>query len=202
MERIPVARETPATASRPEADGQLAALYDDCAAAAYSLCLAIVRDEDLAVDIVAGACRAAPPASLSSRSVWVLTEVHRRAVIAARQPAPSGRHRSETQRLLALDALSDHQRLALELTYFGGLSVGTVAERLAVSREHVLGLLTSALTQMQEPDRSLVEASSPLSSPATPSPASRSDPAPPPAPTPSRARPAPPPGPAAARPAP
>ena len=43
----------------------------------------------------------------------------------------------------AFGTLSDEQRLALALTYYGGLSVDMVAERLAAPRQHVLGLRRS-----------------------------------------------------------
>lgn len=118
--------------------------------AAFSLCLAIVGDEDAAAEIVGDACRAAPPGRPADRTAWLLAETHRRAVLAVRgRPGGDPDEALEAaQRLRTFATLSGEQRLALGLTYYGALSVGTVAERLTVSRNHVLGLLSSALSQI------------------------------------------------------
>jgi DNA-directed RNA polymerase specialized sigma24 family protein len=133
-----------------ETKSQIAALYDDCGMAAFSLCLAIIGDEDAAAEIVGDACRATPPGSPTDRAAWLLAETHRRAVLAVRRvSAKNPTDAIDAQQLLRFATLSGEQRLALGLAYYGGLTVGTVAERLAVSRGHVLGLLSSALSQIE-----------------------------------------------------
>lgn len=144
--------EAVVTEAASELRRQASALWDDCGMAAFSLCLAIVQDEDIAAEIVIESCRSAPPGSATTRSGWLLTEAHRRSVMAVRgqQAGRSDTAIEATQRLGMFATLTDEQRLAVGLTYFGGLSVGEVAERLAVPRQHVLGLLSSALARIQE----------------------------------------------------
>lgn len=144
--------EAVVTEAASELRRQVSALYDDCGMAAFSLCLAIVQDEDIAAEIVIESCQSVPPASPMGRSAWLLSEAHRRAVMAVRgQPALRSDTAIEaTQRLRTFATLTDEQRLAVGLTYFGGLSVGEVAARLTVSSQHILGLLSSALAQIQE----------------------------------------------------
>jgi len=127
-------------------DGALAELYDRFGAVAYGLALRIVRDAALAEDAVQegfltvwrNAARFV--AERAKARTWILTLVHRRAVDLVRReqfrrteplqdvPETGGRTaqdeawlRLERARVQeALKRLSDQQREALELAYYGG----------------------------------------------------------------------------------
>ena len=95
---------TPLQNAVPETRSQIAALYDDCGMAAFSLCLAVVGDEDVAAEIVGEACRAAPPGSRTDRATWLLADTHRRAVLAVRAVL---RH-SQAARAISAHAMRAH----------------------------------------------------------------------------------------------
>jgi len=133
-------------------------LYDRYRTMAYSIALRITGDagaaEDVVQDAFLGVWRHAAPDAEGRGSVktWLLSIVHHRSVDAVRRrrpttelPAPeaspppqlilpdvwaevAGRIDAETVRV-ALSALSDVQREALELAYFGGLTQTEIAER-------------------------------------------------------------------------
>ena len=133
-------------------------LYDRYRTMAYSIALRITADPSAAEDVVQeaflGAWRNAGRYSEARASVrtWLLSIVHHRAIDAVRRRRPtselpeadavpppalrmpdvwgevSGRLDAETLRA-ALAGLSDVQREALELAYFGGLTQQEIAER-------------------------------------------------------------------------
>jgi len=133
-------------------------LYDRYRTMAYSIALRITADPSAAEDVVQeaflGAWRNAARYSQARASVrtWLLSIVHHRAIDAVRRRRPtselpeadavpppplrvpdvwgevSGRLDAETVRV-ALAGLSDVQREALELAYFGGLTQQEIAER-------------------------------------------------------------------------
>ena len=133
-------------------------LYDRYRTMAYSIALRITGDagaaEDVVQDAFLGVWRHADRYAEGRGSVktWLLSIVHHRSVDAVRRrrpttelPAPeaslpaqlilpdvwaevAGRIDAETVRV-ALSALSDVQREALELAYFGGLTQTEIAER-------------------------------------------------------------------------
>ena len=136
----------------------LEALYDRYRTMAYSIALRITSDASLAEDVVQdaflGAWRNAARYAESRASVktWLLAIVHHRAVDAVRRRRPtvdlperedapppqltlpdiwtevSGRLDADAVQG-ALRALSDVQREALELAYFGGLTQQEIAVR-------------------------------------------------------------------------
>ncbi len=133
-------------------------LYDRYKTMAYSIAYRITNDATLAEDVVQdaflGAWRNAARYMEGRGSVktWLLSIVHHRAIDAIRRRRPttelpevetalpaaltipdvwaevSASLDAETVRS-ALGALSDVQREALELAYFGGLTQGEIAER-------------------------------------------------------------------------
>jgi RNA polymerase sigma-70 factor (ECF subfamily) len=133
-------------------------LYDRYKTMAYSIAYRITNDASLAEDVVQdaflGAWRNAGRYLEGRGSVktWLLSIVHHRAIDAIRRRRPttdlpeveapmpaaltlpdvwaevSAGLDAELVRS-ALDALSDVQREALELAYFGGLTQGEIAER-------------------------------------------------------------------------
>jgi RNA polymerase sigma-70 factor (ECF subfamily) len=133
-------------------------LYDRYRTMAYSIALRITADpaasEDVVQEAFLGAWRNAGRYSEARASVrtWLLSIVHHRAIDAVRRRRPtnelpeadavpppqlrmpdvwgevSGRLDAETVRG-ALAGLSDVQREALELAYFGGLTQQEIAER-------------------------------------------------------------------------
>lgn len=122
------------------------ALYDQCGAAAYSLCLTIVEDEVLAADIVRSCFSAAPDDEAGDACRWLLGEAHRRAVLAVRgHVIRRETNRKTHDRLRAFEMLDDEQQTMLCLVYFQGLTVSDVADRLGASQQHVLHVLTVAL---------------------------------------------------------
>ncbi|MEA2610076.1 MAG: hypothetical protein QOJ75_2319 [Chloroflexota bacterium] len=133
-------------------------LYDRYKTMAYSIAYRITNDATLAEDVVQdaflGAWRNAARyvAGRGSVKTWLLSIVHHRAIDAVRRRRPttelpevetampaaltlpdvwaevSASLDAETVRS-ALETLSDVQREALELAYFGGLTQGEIAER-------------------------------------------------------------------------
>ena len=137
-------------------EGALAELYDRFGAVAYGLALRVVRDAALAEDAVQEAFlvvwRTASRfvAERAKARTWILTLVHRRAVDLVRreqfrraeplqdEPERGGRTaedeawlRLERARVQeALKRLSDQQREAIELAYYGGFTQSELADRL------------------------------------------------------------------------
>ena len=133
-------------------------LYDRYRTMAYSIALRITTDPSLAEDVVQdaflGVWRNASRYVEGRGSVktWLLSIVHHRAIDAIRRRRPtselppvetalpaaltlpdvwaevSASLDADTVRV-ALEALSDVQREALELAYFGGLTQGEISER-------------------------------------------------------------------------
>jgi len=137
-----------------------ARLYDSYAAPAYSLALRIVRDRELAADVVQDAFltiwnqASTFDASRGQPSTWILTVTHHKAVDIVRREQ---RRRAEAideahetpdtgapveeqawqavareQVRAAMSKLPDPQREVLELAYFAGYTQSQLAERLAV----------------------------------------------------------------------
>ncbi|MDX6551541.1 MAG: hypothetical protein QOH74_29 [Gaiellales bacterium] len=137
-----------------------AELYDLYGAAAYGLAVRIVRDRDLASDVVQDAFltiwnqAAKFDVSRGQPSTWILTVTHHKAVDMVRreqrrraEPIEEGREGAdpalpvEDQAWLgvareqvrsALRELADPHREVLELAYFAGYTQSELAERLAV----------------------------------------------------------------------
>jgi RNA polymerase sigma-70 factor (ECF subfamily) len=137
-----------------------ARLYDQYSEAAYSLALRVVRDRDLAADVVQEAFLAVwnQARTFDSRrgqpSTWILTVTHHKAVDTVRReerrradpieegyegrdPGPPVEERAwlgvTRERVReALRRLPDPQREVLELAYFAGYTQSELAERLAV----------------------------------------------------------------------
>ena len=168
-------------------------LYDRYRAVAYSIALRITADATLAEDVVQdaflGAWRNASRYAETRASVktWLLAIVHHRAIDAVRRRRPTvdlperedvpppqltlpdvwaevaGRlDRAEVQRALA--TLSDVQREAIELAYFGGLTQTEIADRTAtplgtVKSRMRLGLLAMRRALVGDaPELALVDA--------------------------------------------
>jgi RNA polymerase sigma-70 factor (ECF subfamily) len=133
-------------------------LYDRYKTMAYSIAYRITNDANLAEDVVQdaflGAWRNAGRYMEGRGSVktWLLSIVHHRAIDAIRRRRPTtdlpeieaampaaltlpdvwaevSASLDATAVRSALEALSDVQREALELAYFGGLTQGEIAER-------------------------------------------------------------------------
>jgi RNA polymerase sigma-70 factor (ECF subfamily) len=153
----------------------LAELYNRFGRVAYGLALRILRDPALAQDAVQDAflaawrTAAAFDAERGKASTWLLTLVHRRAVDLVRReerrrtepleaaPVPSGDSTDETAETLeqrrrvqaALAELPEHERQALELAYYGGLTQSELAERLGIPLGTVKSRMFSALTRLR-----------------------------------------------------
>ena len=157
-------------------DGAIEILYERYKSMAYALAIRITGDvalgEDVVQDAFVGAWRNAARYEQGRGSVktWLLSIVHHRAIDATRRRRPTtelpesdaptppsltlpdvwaevaGRLDRDTV-LAALGTLSDVQREALELGYFGGLTQQEIAERTGaplgtVKSRMRLGLLT------------------------------------------------------------
>ena len=157
-------------------DTALAELYDRFGRVAYGLSLRVLRDEALAQDAVQEAfltiwrtaARFMP--ERAKASTWILTLVHRRAVDLVRREE---RRRAESLELapepfvaaadddawlrlrrervqLALRQLSDPQREALELAYYGGFTQSELAERLGQPVGTIKSRMFSGLARLRE----------------------------------------------------
>jgi RNA polymerase sigma-70 factor (ECF subfamily) len=157
-------------------EAALAELYDRFGRVAYGLALRIVRDAALAQDAVQDAFLAAWRTAASfdpargKASTWLLMIVHRRAVDVVRRedrrrgetlddaPIPSGDEtdeeafvRDERRRVqAALQVLSDNEREAIELAYYGGLSQSEIAERLGVPLGTVKSRMFAGLARLRD----------------------------------------------------
>lgn len=138
--------------------GSFAALYDATASMVFGIALRVVRDrtiaEDVAQEIYVEVWRTAGrfDPDRGSAKAWITTMTHRRAVDHVRReqsqrnrtrraaavsdtpgsdPAIEVEDRLDHERVRsAMDDLTDLQREAVELAYYGGLTYREVAERL------------------------------------------------------------------------
>jgi RNA polymerase sigma-70 factor (ECF subfamily) len=158
-------------------DVAFAELYDRYGRVAYGLALRVLRDEALAEDAVQdaflaiwrGASRFIPERGQASS--WILMLVHRRAVDLVRREdrrraepfdgeelaAGEGSAedvawlRLERERVqAALQQLSDPQREALELAYYGGFTQSELAERLGQPLGTIKSRMFAGLTRLHE----------------------------------------------------
>ena len=155
-----------------------ARLYDLYTAPAYSLALRIVRDRDLAADVVQDAFMAVwrQASSFDSRrgqpSTWILTLTHHKAVDTVRreqrrradslddagdmsdasapvdEQAWQGVAREQVRRAMA--RLPDPQREVLELASFAGYTQSELAERLALPIGTVKSRTFAAMSSLRE----------------------------------------------------
>jgi RNA polymerase sigma factor (sigma-70 family) len=157
-------------------ESALAELYDRVGGTAYGLAFRVLRDEALAEDAVQEAFLAvwrsadAYKRERAKPSTWILTVVHRRAVDLVRReerrrgepleaaPEPTSAPADEDVTLharraavqAALTELSDDQRQALELAYYGGLTQSELAERLGVPLGTVKSRMFAGLGRLRE----------------------------------------------------
>jgi RNA polymerase sigma factor (sigma-70 family) len=155
-----------------------ARLYDLYAAPAYSLALRVVRDRDLAADVVQDAFLAIWnqaskfDSSRGQPSTWILTVTHHKAVDIVRREE---RRRAEAidearempdasapveeqawqgvareQVRAAMSKLPDPHREVIELAYFAGYTQSQLAERLAVPIGTVKSRTFAAMNALRE----------------------------------------------------
>ena len=164
-----------ALVARGEEDA-LAALYDRLGRTAYGLALRVVRDPELAEDVVQeaflslwrSAGRFVPERSRAG--TWLLTLVHRRAVDLVRreerrradpiETAPEAADaaaeeapwlRLERERVqAALASLPDAQREAIELAYYGGFTQAELADRLGQPLGTIKSRMFAGLARLGE----------------------------------------------------
>ena len=154
-----------------------ARLYDMYSAVAYSLAVRIVRDRDLAADVVQDAFvtvwnqAAKFEASRGQPSSWILTLTHHKAVNMVRreqrrraEPLEAGAELVDTappvdekawqgvareQVRQAMQKLPDPHREVLELAYFAGFSQSELAERLSLPIGTVKSRTFAAMTSLR-----------------------------------------------------
>ena len=154
-----------------------ARLYDMYSAVAYSLAVRIVRDRDLAADVVQDAFvtvwnqAAKFEASRGQPSSWILTLTHHKAVDMVRreqrrraEPLEAGAELVDTappvderawqgvareQVRQAMQKLPDPHREVLELAYFAGFSQSELAERLSLPIGTVKSRTFAAMTSLR-----------------------------------------------------
>lgn len=159
-----------------------ARLYDRYATPAYSLALRVVRDRDLAADVVQNAFLAvwdragAFDADRGAAAGWILALVHHRAVDLVRREQRRRAEPLEGRAELgdpgatveevawlsvsadsirrALEQLPDPHREVIELAYFAGYTQAELAERLAVPLGTVKSRTFAAMAALR---RSLTE---------------------------------------------
>ena len=164
-----------ALVARGEEDA-LAALYDRFGRTSYGLALRVVRDAELAEDVVQeaflslwrSAGRFVPERSRAG--TWLLTLVHRRAVDLVRreerrraepiESAPEAADaaaeeapwlRLERERVqAALASLPDAQREAIELAYYGGFTQAELADRLGQPLGTIKSRMFAGLARLGE----------------------------------------------------
>jgi RNA polymerase sigma-70 factor (ECF subfamily) len=155
----------------------LAELYDRFGRVAYGLALRVLRDEALAEDAVQEAFLTAWRRAdtfmpeRAKASTWLLTLVHRRAVDLVRreerrraEPIEAAGDRAgegpaddafwlrlERERVqTALRMLSDQQREAIELAYYGGFTQSELAERLGQPVGTIKSRMFSGLGRLRD----------------------------------------------------
>lgn len=156
-----------------------AAVYDRVAASVYGLILRVLRDpaqsEEVTQEVLLEVWRTAArfDAARGSANAWVMTMAHRRAVdrvrseqasrnrderVATRGDAPAfdqvaeevERRADHQQVRQALDQLTDLQREAIQLAYFGGHTYREVAELLDAPLGTVKTRLRDGLTRLRD----------------------------------------------------
>jgi RNA polymerase sigma-70 factor (ECF subfamily) len=155
-----------------------ARLYDRFGQAAYSLALRVVRDRELAADVVQDAFlvvwnqAATFDANRGQPSSWILTVTHHRAVDVVRRehrrradPIDEARDGVDPavpvdeqawigvageQVRAALRTQPDQQREVIELAYFAGYSQSELAERLALPIGTVKSRTFAAMKQLRD----------------------------------------------------
>jgi RNA polymerase sigma factor (sigma-70 family) len=155
-----------------------AQVYDRYSEAAYSLAVRIVRDRDLAADVVQDAflavwknARAFDPAR-GQASTWILTMTHNKAVDLVRREQRRRADQLDEDRLEvpsseaspdhlawlssargqireAMERLPEHHRQVIELAYFGGYSQSELAQILAVPMGTVKSRTFAALKALR-----------------------------------------------------
>lgn len=135
-------------------EAALGELYDRFGHLAYGLVLRLVGDPAAAAQIVEDAFirlwRAAPgitPREDSARS-WLLRCVHSRAVQLVREGKARPVERESAHRML--QRLDDDEREAVELAYYGALTLGEIADRLGASTEIVTQRFLGGLGRLRE----------------------------------------------------
>ncbi len=155
-----------------------ARLYDMYSAVAYSLAVRIVRDRDLAADVVQDAFvnvwnqAAKFDPSRGQPSSWILTMTHHKAVDMVRreerrrtEPLESGAEMvdgappiedtawlglARDQVRQAMQKLPDPHREVIELAYFAGFSQSELAERLSLPIGTVKSRTFAAMTTLRQ----------------------------------------------------
>jgi len=155
-----------------------ARLYEHYADAAYGLALRVVRDRELAADVVQEAFltvwrkASTYDPDRGQPSTWILTMTHHKAVDVVRRrerrktapldespepldPAPPVEERAwlgatRAQIAAALRRLPDPHREVIELAYFAGYTQSELAERLAVPLGTVKSRTFAALRGLRE----------------------------------------------------
>jgi RNA polymerase sigma-70 factor (ECF subfamily) len=156
----------------------LAELYDRVGRIAYGLAFRVLRDDRLAEDAVQDALlavwrtAAGYSAERAKATTWILTLVHRRAVDLVRreqrrraEPLDEAGHDEpstgsaedaawlhfERERVqAALRLLTDTQREAIELAYYGGYSQSELAERLGQPLGTIKSRMFAGLARLRE----------------------------------------------------
>jgi RNA polymerase sigma factor (sigma-70 family) len=154
-----------------------ARLYDRYSAAAYGIALRVVRDRDLAADVVQDAFlavwrqAATFDAARGQPSHWIMTLTHHKAVDLVRReerrradalddrfdaadPSPTADEHAwlavtRDQVRAALARLPDPQREVIELAYFAGYSQSELAERLALPIGTIKSRTFAALKELR-----------------------------------------------------
>jgi RNA polymerase sigma-70 factor, ECF subfamily len=152
-------------------------LYDMYSAVAYSLAVRVVRDRDLAADVVQDAFvavwnqAAKFDASRGQPSSWILTLTHHKAVDMVRreerrraEPIDEGAELVDSappveekawqgvareQVRKAMQKLPDPQREVLELAYFAGFTQSELAERLSLPIGTIKSRTFAAMTELR-----------------------------------------------------
>ena len=155
-----------------------ARLYDRYGQAAYSLAVRVVRDRELAADVVQDAFlvvwnqASKFDADRGQPSSWILTVTHHRAVDIVRRehrrradPLDEARDGADPampvdeqawvgvageQVRAALRTLPDQQREVIELAYFAGYTQSELAERLALPIGTIKSRTFAAMNQLRE----------------------------------------------------
>jgi hypothetical protein len=123
--------------------GPMPTVFDRLEARAWVLAVWIVRDVQLADEIVVAAS-ADPAVAGERKDDNLIREVRRRAIAAAPAPRADEGVPSEAVRV-AIHGLPAAQREAVELLLFGGLSVEALADVTATPRAVVIDLLVDAM---------------------------------------------------------
>src|SRR4051812_3659700 len=119
-------------------------VFDQIEARAWVLAVWIVRDVQVADEIVVAAWSRPDASSEPLREAGLLCDVRRLALAVAPARRPAADSPAETVRAAILD-LPDGQREAVELSFFGGLSIDALAAVTASPRAVVVDRLVAAM---------------------------------------------------------